>query len=433
MTLKNRVSNVVFLLLCLISLGVNAQTVKIKGVVKSEDGQGIPGVSVVVKDTKTGGSTNEKGEYEISVQKGKILEFKSLGYKTHLQGVANSTTINVTLVEDVSSMNEVIVVGYGTQKKSTVSSAVSKLENKNLDEIPTSRLDNALIGKIAGLTVQNNSSEVGSDPTLRIRGASSINANADPLVVVDGHPIADGLAFINPYDVESIEVLKDAASSAIYGSRGANGVILVTTKKGVADKPKFSVKSYYGFKEAYEVYPILTTTEYTNLLFAEAKLRENDPSVTTKNLINDNERAAYIIENQISGSPTDWQQESLRNAGIYNLQLNVAGGKKDMRYYISGNLQQDQGIMKYSENNKGNVRIKLDVNLSPKLLLNVNINPTYTKVQRPSENFTNYYRFPTFLPVYHSAFTSAFVNQNSQWANLRTGDWAQARHFTNLT
>ncbi|WAC40537.1 SusC/RagA family TonB-linked outer membrane protein [Pedobacter sp. SL55] len=434
MTLKNCASSVVFLLLCLFSVGLSAQTVKIKGVVKSEDGQGIPGVSVVVKDTNKGVSTNEKGEYEISVQKGKILEFKSLGYKTHLQGVANATTINVTLVDDVSAMNEVIVVGYGTQKKSTVSSAVSKLENKNLDEIPTSRLDNALIGKIAGLTVQNNTSEAGADPTLRVRGASSINANADPLVVVDGHPIADGLAFINPYDVESIEVLKDAASSAIYGSRGANGVILVTTKKGVADKPKFSVKSFYGIKEAYEVYPILTTSQYTELLFAEAKLRENDPSVpaASKNLINANERAAYIIENQISGSPTDWQQESLRNAGIYNLQLNVAGGKKDMRYYVSGNLQQDQGVMKDSENNKGNVRVKLDINLSPKLMLNVNINPTYTKIQRPSENFTNYYRFPSFLPVFHSAFTSAFVNQNAQWSNIRSGDWAQARHFTNL-
>lgn len=435
MTLKNRVSSVVFLLLCLLSFGVSAQTVKIKGVVKSEDGQGIPGVSVTIKDTNKGVSTNEKGEYEISVLKGKILEFKSLGYKVHLQGVANATTIDVTLVEDISSMNEVLVVGYGTQKKSTISSAVSKLENKNLDEIPTSRLDNALIGKIAGLTVQNNSSEAGSDPTLRIRGASSINANADPLVVVDGHPIADGLSFINPYDVESIEVLKDAASSAIYGSRGANGVILVTTKKGVADKPKFSVKSYYGLKEAYKVYPILSTTEYTQLLFAEAALRQNDPSVpaNAKNIINNNERAAYIIENQISGSPTDWQQEALRNAGIYNLQLNAAGGKKDLRYYVSGNLQQDQGVMKDSENNKGNIRVKLDVNLSPKLMLNVNINPTYTKVQRPAENFTNYYRFPSFLPVYHSAFTAAFVNQNSQWANLRAGDWAQARHFTNLT
>lgn len=435
MTLKNRVGGVIFLLLCLLSLGLSAQTVKIKGVVKSEDGQGIPGVSVTIKDTNKGVSTNEKGEYEISVQKGKILEFKSLGYKIHLQAVANSTTINVTLAEDVNSMSEVLVVGYGTQKKSTISSAVSKLENKNLDEIPTSRLDNALIGKIAGLTVQNNSSEVGSDPTLRIRGASSINANADPLVVVDGHPIADGLAFINPYDVESIEVLKDAASSAIYGSRGANGVILVTTKKGIADKPKFSVKSYYGLKEAYKVYPILSTTDYTKLLFAEAALRQNDPSVpaNAKNIINNNERAAYIIENQISGSPTDWQDEALRNAGIYNLQLNVAGGKKDLRYYVSGNLQQDQGIMKDSENNRGNIRVKLDVNLSPKLALNVNINPTYTKIQRPAENFTNYYRFPSFLPVYHSAFTAAFVNQNSQWANLRAGDWAQARHFTNLT
>jgi TonB-linked SusC/RagA family outer membrane protein len=426
---------ILVLCFCLFALNAEAQTrMKIQGVVKSDKGELLPGVAVTIKDTNTGVVTNANGEYTITVEKGKILLFSFLGFRTHAVGVADTKIINVTLTEQISGIDEVVVIGYGTQKKSSVTSAVSKLENKNLDEIPTSRLDNALIGKIAGLTVQNNSSEVGSEPTIRIRGASSINANADPLVVVDGHPIADGLSFINPYDVESIEVLKDAASAAIYGSRGANGVILVTTKRGITDKPKYSVKSYYGIKEAYKVYPILSTTEYTELLFREAKLRENDPSVPSgsTNLINNNERAAYIIENQISGVSTDWQEEALRNAGIYNLQLNVAGGKKDMRYYVSGNLQQDQGVMKYSENNKGNFRVKFDANLSPKLALNVNLNPTYTKIQRPAENFTNYYRFPSFLPAYHSAFTVAFVNQNSQWADINEGDWAQARHFTNL-
>lgn len=415
--------------------GFTQTRVKIQGVVKSTSGETLPGASVTIKDSKQGTVTDSKGEFSINAETGKILLFNYLGHQTKAYIVQGAAKITITLEENKNTMNEVIVIGYGTQKKSSVTGAVSKLQNTNLDEIPTSRLDNALIGKIAGLTVQNNSSEVGSDPTLRIRGASSINANADPLVVIDGHPIADGLSFINPYDVESIEVLKDAASAAIYGSRGANGVILVTTKKGVADKPKFAVKSYYGLKEAYKVYPILSTTDYTELLFKEAKLRENDPTVpaTATNLINVNERAAYIIENQISGNITDWQDEALRNAAIYNLQFNVAGGKTDMKYYVSGNLQQDQGVMKYSENNRGNMRIKFEANISPKLVLNVNLNPTYTKVQRPSENFTNYYRFPSFLPVYHTPFTAAFVNQNEQWASLKAGDWAQARHFTNLT
>lgn len=438
MRFRNYVNNVLFVFVScsLFSLSnAIAQTkLRVQGVVKSSTGEVLPGVSVKIKDTNQGTMTGANGEYTMSVESGKILVFSYLGFKPFAKGINEAGKLDVTLEEEISSMDEVIVVGYGTQRKSSVTGAVGKLENRNLDEIPTARLDNALIGKIAGLSVQINSSEVGTEPTLRIRGASSINANADPLVVVDGHPIADGLSFINPYDVESIEVLKDASSAAIYGSRGANGVILVTTKKGVADKPKFSLKTYYGIKEAYKLHPLMSTGEYTELLFAEAALRANDLSVAEadRNLINDNERAAYIIENQISGGGVDWQDEALRGAGIYNVQLNVSGGKKDMRYYVSGNLQQDQGVMKYSENNRGNFRVKFDADLSPKLTLNVNLNPTYTKVQRPAVNFTDYYRFPSFMPAKHTDFTSAFVNQNVQWASLREGDWAQPRHFTNL-
>ncbi len=425
----------VFICVCFSLSKAVAQTkTKIQGVVKSTKGESLPGVSVTVKDTNTGVVTNVNGEYTISVEKGKILLFNYLGFKTYAVGVGDNKTINVTMTEEVSKLDEIVVVGYGTQKKSTLSSAVSKLENKNLDEIATPRLDNALIGKIAGLSVQISSSEAGSEPTLRIRGASSINASADPLVVVDGHPIADGLSFINPYDVESIEVLKDASSSAIYGSRGANGVILVTTKKGIVDKPKFTVKTYYGIKEAYSVHPIMSTGEYTELLYAEAELRANDPTVpeASRNLISNNERAAYIIENQISGGGVDWQDEALRSAGIYNIQMSASGGKKDMRYYISGNMQQDQGVMKFSESNKGNFKVKFDANLTPKITLNVNMNPTFTKVTKPAANFTDYYRFPSFMPARHTDFTASFVNQNSQWASLNPGDWAQPRHFTNL-
>jgi TonB-linked SusC/RagA family outer membrane protein len=410
--------------------------ITVSGKVVDEQGAAIPGVNILVKGTKIGITTKTDGRFSISnVPDNATLVVSFIGFKTTEVAVNGRKNINITLTATVSNLDEVVVVGYGTVKKSHLTGAVATLKGDGLDELPTSRLDNALIGKLAGLTVQINSSEVGSDPTLRIRGASSISADASPLVVVDGHPIDDGLAYVSPQDVASIEILKDAASAAIYGSRGANGVILVTTKKGVADKPRFSVKSYYGIKAANKLNPIMSTTDYTKLMYAEAALRANDPTVpaASRNLLNANERAAYIIENQISGSPTDWQKVALRNASIYNIQATVSGGKKDLRYYVSGNVQQDEGVMKYSENNRVNFKASIDANLSSKLVLNVSLNPTYTKTQSPAVNFTDYYRFPSFIPPTHTDFTAEFVNQNAQWANIKAGDFAQARHFTNLT
>lgn len=412
-----------------------AKSIAITGKVVDSKGDALPGVSILVKGTKIGVSTDINGGFKFNdIPATSTLVITSLGYASQEVAVNNRKVINITLADGISNLDEVVVVGYGTVKKSHVTGSVAKLKTDGLDEIATSRLDNALIGKLAGLTVQINSSEAGSDPTLRIRGASSISANASPLVVVDGHPIEDGLSYVSPQDVESLEVLKDAASAAIYGSRGANGVIIITTKKGVADKPRFAVKSYYGIKSAYELQPIMTVTEYTNLLFNEAALRAKDPTVPTasQNLITPAERAAYIIENQISGTPTNWQQAALRNASIYNIQASVSGGKKDLRYYVSGSVQQDQGVMRYSENRRTNFKASVDANLSSKLKLSVNLNPTYTRIQTPAVNFTDYYRFLSFIPVTHTAFTAAFVDQNAQWANIREGDFAQARHFTNL-
>jgi len=430
------------MVLCLLTTTANqllaqsaTKNITVTGKVTDNKGEPIPGVSVLVKGTKTGVSTDPKGDFKFNnIPSNATLVFTSLGYTPQEVLLNNRKALIVTMIESVSNIEEVVVVGYGTVKKSHLTGAVAKLKGDGLDEIATSRLDNALIGKMAGLTVQINSSEAGSDPTLRIRGASSISADASPLVVVDGHPIDDGLSYVSPQDVESVEILKDAASSAIYGSRGANGVIIVTTKKGVADKPRFSVKSYYGFKNPYKLQPIMNTTEYTNLLFQEAALRANDPTVpvASQNLITANERAAYIIENQISGTPTDWQKVALRDASIYNIQASVSGGKKDLRYYVSGNVQQDQGVMKYSENRRTNFKASIDANLSSKLKLSVSLNPTYTRTQTPAVNFTDYYRFLSFIPVTHTAFTAAFVDQNAQWAGIREGDFAQARHFTNL-
>ncbi|AMP98569.1 TonB-dependent receptor [Pedobacter cryoconitis] len=408
--------------------------VSIQGTVKDQKGEALPGASIILKDTKQGVVTDNKGEFKIKAEPGKLLLINYMGYEPQAFAVKQAETITITLKEIPNTMNEVVVIGYGTQKKSSVTGAVSKLKNENLDEIPTARLDNALIGKIAGVTIQNVSSEAGAAPTVRVRGFSSISAGSQPLVVVDGYPVPDGLSFVDPQDVESIEVLKDAASGAIYGSRAANGVILITTKSGGSDKPRYTLKSYYGFKKPYKLNPIISITDYTKLLYAEAALRADDPTVPAnmKNLITDPERAAYVIENEISGGPTDWQQEALQNAAISNIQLSISGGKKDLRYYVSASGQKDEAVLKYSDNSKFNLKTKLDGTLSKKVSFSINFNPSYVKTQRPAVNFTDYFRFGSFLPVNHSDFTAAYVGQNAAWASIIPGEFVQARHFNGL-
>lgn len=409
--------------------------IKVQGTVKTMSGEVLAGASVTVKGTNQTVLTNAKGEFTISVDKGKILIFNYVGYASYAQGINDAATLNIILEDETTVIDEVVVVGYGTQKKSSVTGSVSKLVNTNLDEIATSRLDNALVGKIAGVTIQNVTSEAGADPVIRVRGFSGSSANSAPLVVVDGYPVPDGLSFVNPQDVASIEVLKDAASAAIYGSRAANGVILVTTKSGDYTKPKYTFKTYYGFKDPYKLNPLMTFSQYAEKLYAEAALRENDPSVpaVNKSSITPQERAAYIIENQISGQPTNWQQLGLQdNPAIFNAQIGISGGKKESKYYISANYQKDDGAMKFSDNTRMSVKAKLDGILSKKVTFNINFNPSYIKTNRPTINYTDYFRMYSYVPAYHSDFTAAFVTQNPQWSKLLPGDFAQARHFNGL-
>jgi len=404
-------------------------------VVDSISGKPMFGVSVLALNNKGGVVTKADGSFSLEVKKNtSTLVFSFVGYFAKTVSIVGTTNINVALVIAGTTQDEVVVIGYGTQKRSNVSGAVSKYKNDRLDEIAVSRLDQALQGKIAGLTVQNISSESGAAPKLSIRGVTSVNATTSPLVVVDGQPIADGLAYLNAADIESIEVLKDAASAAIYGSRGSGGVIIVTTKKGITDKPKYALKYTMGLKKEYKRYDIMTTTEYTNMLYYEMALRATDPTVIqSSNTIASGDKAAYIIENALrNGENTDWQSESLRPALIKNLQLSVSGGKKDIHYYISGGYQKDQGMMFKSNYEKLNIRAKLDFELSRTVKLTINLNPSYTTKESPSENFTNFWRFPGWLPVRHNAATAALVNTNPQYANVKAGDYAHPRHFSGL-
>jgi len=418
---------------------------KITGTVVDSKGAPIPSVTVTFEDKNT--ATDLDGKYSIEVKNSKsILRFSYLGFAPQIVVVGKNKEINITLVESKNDLDEVVVVGYGTQKRSNVTGSISKYKNEKLDEVAVSRIDQALQGKIAGVQVQNISSEAGADAQISVRGISSINAGANPLVVVDGQPIPDGLATLNMADVASVEVLKDAASAAIYGSRGASGVILITTKSGKTDKVKYSFKYSTGFKSAYEKYNMLTTSEYIELLYRERAIRLTDPAIIAEggnalNLIyqgsttkNNNLIAGYIVEKtMLGGRGYDYQGEVLRNAEFKNIQFGATGGSKSMKYYISAGYQGDQGIMLKSNFQKINFRSKFDIELSKRVKLNVNLNPSYTAKESPSENLTNFWRYPSWLPFQHNAITAAFVNQNAQWANIRPGDYAHPRHFIGLT
>ncbi len=434
----------ILMLLLAFSSIMNAQTdkIKISGKVVDNTGQSIPNATVTVDDKGT--ISDLDGKYTIVANSAKsVLKFSYLGFDTKTVIVGKSTLINVILLEANNVLNEVVVVGYGTQKRSSVTGSVAKVKSDRIENAPVSRLDNALQGKIAGVTIQNISSEAGADTQVSIRGVSSIGAGTGPLIVVDGQPMPDGFGALNTADVESVEVLKDAASAAIYGSRGANGVVLITTKSGKDGKTKFTFKNTTGIKQAYETYDIMSSTDYVTKLYAEDALRKADPLWTTVAPYNYGATTAsiskfmaqYIIEKDVlGGEGTNYQKAALRKAFYQDIQFNVSGGSKKNKFYISTGYQNDQGLMLRSEFKKLNFRVKFDSDITDKIKLSINLNPSNTKTERPGINYIDFTRFPSLIPIYHTQASADFINNNPGGAgrNIKVGDWGEDDDFANL-
>ena len=388
------------------------QGIKVTGNVLDNENEPLIGVSVSVVGTTKGTITDLDGNYTITVDNSKaILRFSYTGYVAKEITVGDQKNIDIILIEDLQQLEEVVVVGYGIQKKSHLTGSITKVKTDGLDDIPASRLDQALQGRIAGVQIQNLTSEVGEAPQVRVRGMGSISAGAQPLVIIDGFPVEDGLGIVNPNDVESIEVLKDAASAAIYGSRAANGVIIITTKQGTPNKPKYTLKTSWGTKSAYKLHPIMTSKEYVAMRVNEVNLLGQTLPL--------NEFAFECIDND-----TDWQKEGTRTANIYNAQFGISGGTNNLKYYVSGGYANDQGIMIKNEYEKINVRAKIDADLSKRVKLGVNLAPTYTKRERPTTNFIDFYRTPSWLPVRHTAQTATITG-------YAEGEYANGAHFNN--
>jgi len=419
-------------LLCfviLITSTANAfSQIKVSGTVTDSNNDQLIGVNITIKGSKTGTISDFEGNFSLQVADSKaVLVFSYIGFKTLEVPVGSTGVMKVVLEEDSKLIDEVVVVAYGTQMKSHLTGSVASLKNERLDEVPVSRIDQALQGKMAGVQINNTKQEAGESPVVRIRGMGSISASNEPLVVVDGFPVIDGLSMVSMADVESIEVLKDAASAALYGSRAAGGVILITTKQGNIEKPRYTFKMYSGIRTGLRLPERLDADKYVNLLAQEAQLRAMDPAVDGVNmkfdLTNDADRAGYLIQKYYLDQPTDWVAEALRKYGtMENYTLSASGGNKSVKYFISGNYSVEDGIMRKSSYDRYNFRARLDVNLSKKISFGINISPTYSQTERPAANLNDYMRFPSWLPIRHNQATAALTGRVA-------GEYAQPTDF----
>lgn len=316
-----------FLLVLLMTISVMAQKQIFKGIVKDAHGEPIIGASVVEKGSSNGSITDFDGNFSVSTTHGATLVVSYIGYKS--QEVKAKENMNITLQEDAQVLDNVVVIGYGVQKKSVVTASIAKVGEDVLAQTSPMRMDNALKGLAAGVQVSTQNGQPGSAAKIRVRGIGTIN-NSDPLYIVDGMPIGGGLDNINPADIQSIEVLKDAASGAVYGTRAANGVVLVTTKRGKLGKPQVTYDFSYGWQSAWRKRSMLNASQYAELMNEALAYAGEAPRFSNTNL----------------GEGTNWQ-DALFNDGapVQNHQLTISGASEKVNYYFSAGYYNQEGII----------------------------------------------------------------------------------------
>ncbi|WP_394355914.1 SusC/RagA family TonB-linked outer membrane protein [Spirosoma profusum] len=343
-------------------------------VLSSDDNNALPGVTVTVKGTSRGTTTDANGTYRINVPNDQaVLVFSSVGFLSQEVAVGNRSSVNITIQTDTRSLNEVVVVGYGTQKKSQTTGAISSITPKQITEQPVTNIGQAMQGRVAGVDVAQSGSRPGSVPTIRIRGRRSFNAGNDPLYVVDGIPLAREYEDINPNDVASMEILKDATATAIYGARGANGVVLVTTKRGNANgKTSITYDNYVGVTDALDKVHLFSGSEFAEFV-REAYRTTNNYKDVNGNPVPTGVADAYADSKVavLGGDPnvaaglaanrnTDWQSMLLKQGIQQNHTIGVQGGSEKTQFYISAGYFQDKGIMPGLDFTRYSLRANID-------------------------------------------------------------------------
>lgn len=382
------------------SLIAFAQT-KITGKVTGRDGNPIPGVTIIIEGTNQGTITDAGGNYEITVTpKSRNLVFSFVGMVSQTIPIAGKAKIDVTMAEEIHALEEVVVVGYGTMKKSDLTGSVASVSEDKLKGSIVANLDQALQGRAAGITAVQTSGQPGSSVSIRVRGQGTLRANAaEPLYVIDGVPVQNvnqsghsiglgdrlgngnvmpfsGLSVINPSDILSVEILKDASATAIYGSQGANGVVLITTKRGKAGEAKFGYDAFYGIQEQVKRIDVMNLrefAEYSNDWAAETSGR--DPRIDLR-------------DPSILGEGTNWQNAVFRISPMQSHQINATGGTERVKYFVSGGYYQQDGTVIGSDFNRFSSRVNMDADLKNWLKLGANIMMTRTQEHTGLNNST---------------------------------------------
>lgn len=369
--------------------GLQTKTISGK-VVSAADNSPIVGATVAIKGTAKGTATNVDGQFSLEVNSGDVLVISFIGFKAQEITVGAQTSITVSMIEDITDIEEVVVVGYGTMKKSDVTGSVVSVSEDKLKSSIAANLDQALQGRAAGVTAVQTSGQPGSSVSIRVRGQGTLRADAaEPLYVVDGVPLQNvsqsghdvgladamgngsvstfsGLSILNPSDILSVEILKDASATAIYGSRGANGVVLITTKKGKTGEAKFTYDGYYGIQEQAKTIDVMNLrqfAEYSNDWAAETAGR--DPRVE-------------LQDPSILGGGTNWQDAVFRVAPMQSHQISAMGGTETVKYFISGSYYSQEGIVIGSDFERYSSRVNLDAKLKPWLKMGANLMFTKT-------------------------------------------------------
>lgn len=355
----------------------------IQGKVLNSKGEPQPGATVLIKGTKRGTTANENGVFVLkNVPDNAVLVISALGLKAReVRATGISGPLTVTLESGTEALSEVVVVGYGQVKKSDLTGAVATVPVGEMKKVAVTSLDQAIQGRVAGVQVTQNSGAPGGSTTIRIRGGNSIQGDNEPLYVIDGVPFKNGgaesgssfnvLSTLNPGDVESMTILKDASSTAIYGSRGSNGVVIITTKRGKAGRTVISFDIYYGTQDVRRKYPVLNAKEYAAFV-NEANTNDGLPAVYTPQQV------------EAFGEGTDWQDEIFRNAPIANYQLSMSGGDEKTQFAVSAGYFTQKGIVVNSDFNRYSFRVNLDRKINNKIKVgnSLTINRTSTNQSR---------------------------------------------------
>ena len=415
------------LALLFLSVSVFAQQHSVKGTVTDQNGLPVIGMAVMEQGTTNGVVTDENGEYSITVSSPDVtLEFYSLGYETVTEAVRGRAVIDVVSGEEATALEGAVAIGYGTVKKQDLTTAVSVVSNEDMKLRPVSEASGFIQGKVAGVQVQQTSGLPGGGMTVRIRGASSIASSNDPLYVVDGVPVGEGnyaIAYLSPNDIESMSILKDASSAAIYGSRAANGVVLITTKQGkVSRGPQINFSGYVGLSNVAKTYDVLNVEQYKDLM---------------------DEIGAVTLPDGLKDE-TDWFKETYQTGVSQNYQISVSNGNDKIRYYLGGGYTDEQGIIDVAYNKRYNFKASVDSDLFDWISVGTNMayssyksngiisgtgsnragvvlsvinTPTYAKVwdeENPDWYWTNFYGANLTTPAENMARTENNYNQTDR-------------------